>query len=156
MQHAAATYIRGPVETSATTRRLVGAGVAAVAAGILAVAAWLQPSATGLGTHSQLNMPPCGWIMAVDVPCPTCGMTTAFSHAANGNLMAAFVTQPMGAALSIAVAVALLVGAYTALTGSRVASLFARLWGRRAAWAIGVGVTGAWIYKIIVYKGLLG
>jgi hypothetical protein len=142
--------------TSATGRRLIGAVVAICAAGILGLAAWLEPSPTGLGTHSQLAMPPCGWIAMVDVPCPTCGMTTAFAHAADGNLVAALWAQPMGGALAVAVATALIVGAYTAATGSRVAVLFGRLWGKRAAWALGLGLGGAWVYKILSYKGVLG
>jgi hypothetical protein len=144
------------VGTSATGRRLIGAAVAVCAAGLLGVAAWLEPSPTGLGTHSQLAMPPCGWILMADVPCPTCGMTTAFAHAANGDLLLALQAQPIGGLLAVGVAMALLAGAYTAATGSRVAVLFARLWGRRAAWVLGLGLGGAWIYKILVYKGVLG
>jgi hypothetical protein len=146
-----------PAGTTASTRRIVGAIVAVAAAGILGIAAWLEPSPTGLGTHSQiLAMPPCGWIAMADVPCPTCGMTTAFAYAADGDLAAAAWAQPFGALLAVAVAVAFVVGAYTAITGSRVAVLFARLWGRRAAWALGAGLGAAWVYKILVYKGVLG
>ncbi len=83
-------------------------------------------------------------------------MTTAFAHAADGNLVAAVRAQPMGGVLALAVAMALVVGAYTAATGSRVAVLFTRLWGRRAAWAIGLGLGGAWVYKILIYKEVLG
>ena len=125
-------------------------------AGILGLAAFLQPSSTGLGTHSQLALPACGWITLLDVPCPTCGMTTAFAHAADGHLPAAFAVQPAGALLAVAIAVALLVGAYVAATGSRVAALFGSLWGRRSAWALGIGFPAAWIYKVLVYKGVVG
>jgi hypothetical protein len=142
--------------TTATTRRLIGTAVALGAAAILGLAAWLEPSPAGLGTHSRLGMPPCGWIAMVDVPCPSCGMTTAFAHAADGNLVAAVHAQPMGGLLALAVAMALVVGAYTAATGSRVAVLFTRLWGRRTAWALGLGLGGAWVYKILIYKEVLG
>ena len=146
-----------PVDRSSTTLpRLVGAGVAVAAAMLLGLAAWLEPSASGLGTHSQMRLPPCGWILSMNLPCPTCGMTTAFAHAADGNLPAAFLAQPMGAVLAVATAMALLVGSFTAATGSRVAVLFGGLWGRRTAWVLGVGFSGAWLYKIIVYKELLG
>ncbi len=70
-----------PVTASSTAlRRVVGAGVAVGAVSLLGVAAWLDPSPEGLGTHSQLSLPPCGWILTMDLPCPTCGMTTAFAH----------------------------------------------------------------------------
>ena len=141
---------------SVTGRRILGAGVAVGALAILGLAAWLEPSPAGLGTHTRLNMPPCGWIATIDLPCPTCGMTTAFAHAANGDFPAAFLAQPVGALLAVAVAAALLVGAYVAATGSPVAVLFTRLWGRYTAWALAAAVAGAWVYKMLSYKGVLG
>ena len=88
------------------TRRLIALAIAAAAASVLGVAAYLEPSPAGLGTHSQLlNLPSCGWIAAMDIPCPTCGMTTAFSHVADGNLLAAVITQPLGALLAMDVRV---------------------------------------------------
>ncbi len=152
----AVTFAAPGVAASTRPRRLVAGVVAACAAGILAMAALLEPSPTGLGTHSQLSLPSCGWIAVADVPCPTCGMTTAFAHAANGNLAAAAVAQPMGAVLAVAVAMALFIGAYVAATGSRVAGMLPRLWGRGTAWALAAGFGGAWIYKVLSYKGWLG
>ncbi len=156
MTSTAAPAIHASAENGTAIRRLIGAVVAAGAAGLLGLAAWMEPAENGLGTHTQLNMPPCAWILAADIPCPTCGMTTAFAHAADGDLPAAFMAQPMGAVLAVVAAILLVVGAYTALTGSRVATLFQRLWGRRAAWALVVGVGGAWLYKIATYKDFLG
>lgn len=139
------------------TRRLIGGAVALPAAGILGIAAYLEPSPAGLGTHSQLvNLPPCGWIVTMDLPCPTCGMTTAFAHAAEGQLLAAFLTQPLGGVLAVVTAMVLLVGSYVALTGTPIAGLFGRLWSPGAAWAIGGFAAAAWIYKILSYKGILG
>lgn len=142
-------------QTPTRIRRLIGAAVAVGAAGLLGVTALLEPSPTGLGTHSQLRLPACGWIATIGVPCPTCGMTTAFAHAADGNLLAAVGAQPMGAVLAVAVAVVLPIGAYVAVTGSPLANMFRRLWGRRAVWALAVGFGGAWIFKILSYKGWL-
>ncbi len=144
-------------QASSTRRRLVAVVVTLAAATILGLAAYLEPSPTGVGTHTQLPaMPTCGWLVTMDLPCPTCGMTTAFAHAANGNLLAAIGAQPLGAVLALATAMALLVGGYTAVTGSRAGAVFASLWGRRAAWILAAGATGAWVYKVLVYKGLLG
>jgi len=147
-----------PAESSSTTlRRVIGGAVALGSTTLLGLAAWLEPASEGLGTHSQLlNLPPCGWILAMDLPCPTCGMTTAFATAADGNLVGAFVAQPMGAALAVGTAMALITGAWTAATGSRVAWLFGRLCSRRAAWLTGIAFGAAWVYKIIAYKELLG
>jgi len=119
------------------------------------VAAWLQPSHTGLGTHEQMHLPPCGWIAIADMPCPTCGMTTAFSYAAHGDLPHSFLSQPLGCVLAVSVAMTLLVSIYVVVTGSRVGGAFARLWGRRTAWMLGAAVIVSWFYKIASYKGWL-
>lgn len=136
--------------------RIWAAVVASGCAMVLGLAAWMTPSPTGIGTHHQmLGLPPCGWIAAADLPCPTCGMTTAFAHAAEGNLLASFQAQPVGAALALGTAMALLVGIYVAVTGSTLARSFGRLWGRRAAWGLSLVFLAAWGWKIITYKGWL-
>ena len=83
---------------------MVAAAVALAAAGPLVLAAWLEPAAAGLGTHEQLGLPACGWVAAAGIPCPSCGMTTAFAHAARGDLLGSFLVQPAGAILALAAA----------------------------------------------------
>jgi hypothetical protein len=134
-------------------RRAYGAIVAIVAAALLGVAAVMTPSTAGIGTHTRLGLPPCTWVTFMDLPCPTCGMTTAFAHAADGNLVGSFLTQPLGAVLALATAMAFLVGGYVAITGSRVGGLFPQLWGRRFTLGLVLFVLGAWGYKILAYKG---
>ena len=138
-------------------RKLIGGMVALATATVLGIAAYLEPSPEGLGTHTQLyNMPDCGWMVTMDLPCITCGMTTAFSHAANGNLLASVATQPLGAVLAVITAMVFLVSSYVTLTGSQVGSVFGRLWGRGAGWILALSATAAWVYKILAYKGLFG
>jgi len=48
------------------------------------VASSLTPSPAGLGTHQQLGLPPCSILSITNIPCPTCGMTTSFSHFVRG------------------------------------------------------------------------
>ncbi len=148
--------IASATAVGSTRRRLTAVVVTLAAATILGLAAYLEPSPTGLGTHTQLSMPTCPWIVTMDLPCPTCGMTTAFAHAANGNPLAALGAQPLGAALALVTAMALLAAGYVAVTGSVIASSFAGLWSARAAWILAVVATAAWAYKVLVYKGLLG
>lgn len=83
----------------------------------LITAAGLQPDPAGHGTHLQLGLAPCGFLVASGLPCGTCGMTTAFTHAANGNLLAAAAVQPAGALLALLCAVAALTGFYATWTG---------------------------------------
>lgn len=136
-------------------RRVLGAIVALGSGSLLMVAAMLSPSETGLGTHQQLMLPECGWITIFDLPCPTCGMTTAFSHAADGNLSASFLTQPLGSLLALATAIAFLSGMYVAFTGSRIGSMFGRLWSYRTGWIIAGLVVVSWGYKVLSYKGVI-
>lgn len=140
---------------SAARRRLVAALVAIAALAVLVVAAVIEPSPTGLGTHEQFHMPRCGWITLMDTPCPTCGWTTAFAHAANGNILASFRTQPTGCLLALATAMAVVLGLYVAFTGSPVASVLKRLWGRSTGWLVVGVVLVSWGYKILSHKGVL-
>ena len=139
--------------SKAVGRRVIAAVVAAVCSGVLGLAAWLPPAEAGLGTHEALNLPPCGWIAIADLPCPTCGMTTAFAHAADGNLLGSFLAQPLGCVLALVTVMALLVSVYVAATGSRLGGTFSRLWNRSTPWIIAGAVLLAWGYKIISYKG---
>ena len=138
--------------SSPSRRRALGALVAIGAAALLVVAAVMTPAAAGIGTHTRLGLPPCTWVTLMDLPCPTCGMTTAFAHAADGDLVASFLTQPLGAVLALATAIAFLVGGYVAITGSRVGTLFPQLWGRRLMLGVVLFALAAWGYKILAYK----
>ena len=55
--------------------------------GLLIVAGTLSPDPSGIGTHEQLGLPPCGIKFAFGVPCPSCGMTTSWSLAVKGRLI---------------------------------------------------------------------
>ena len=55
-------------------------GIAVVLVGFFAVALWLSPDPRGFGTHQQLGLPPCSFRLLFGRPCPSCGMTTCFTH----------------------------------------------------------------------------
>ena len=128
--------------TATTAARASGSvratsALAATAALAVLVVAWvLTPSAEGLGTHRQLGLPACSWITMADIPCPTCGMTTAFSHAAHGDLASSFAAQPLGMLLALGSAVVVLVGYHTALTGSMLAPFLVGRIGPRLVWLL--------------------
>jgi hypothetical protein len=138
-----------------TSRRVVALLISFGAAVLLGVATWLTPSGAGLGTHEQLNLPQCGWITMMNVPCPTCGMTTAFAHAADGNLVASFITQPLGCILALVTAMTLILAMYVAITGSAIAGELGRLWRPRTGWVLASIVVVAWLYKVSTHRGLL-
>ncbi len=64
----------------------------------------LHPAPAGMGTHEQLGLPPCGFLQLTGIPCPSCGLTTAFSHIAHGHPVDAFLAQPFGVAVYVAMA----------------------------------------------------
>ena len=66
---------------------------------VLVLAAWLEPDPRGLGTHTQLGLPPCGFLWLTGLPCPGCGLTTSFALMAAGEWLRAFRTQPLGVLL---------------------------------------------------------
>jgi hypothetical protein len=76
---------------------LAGAGLFA----LLVIAARLTPSPQGMGTHRQLGLPPCTMVKWFGIRCPSCGMTTSWSHLMHGHVRAAFRTNSGGALLAI-------------------------------------------------------
>lgn len=69
---------------------------------IFALAAWLKPDASGIGTHTELGLPPCGFYVVFHKPCPSCGMTTAFAWMMHGHPGRALRAQPAGVAVFLA------------------------------------------------------
>lgn len=96
-----------PAYVSPVRVRLTAAVVLAVCGATLSVAAWLRPESRGFGTHQQLGMGVCGWLVATGLPCPSCGMTTAFAHTVRGQWIAAFLAQPCGFLLALGCLVAI-------------------------------------------------
>ena len=144
----------GPMRAT-RPERTVCALLAFGAFAVLGVALWLRPSPTGLGTHVALGLPPCGWVAGYDLPCPTCGMTTAFSHAAHGSLLASARVQPMGFVLAIGTAATALVCTHVSLTGSRLAHVLGARLTPRVLLALGVFAVLAWAWKIAIVRGYL-
>lgn len=133
--------------------RLVAAVVAAACLALLLVAAWLEPSPTGVGTHTQIvPLRSCAWIEVAGLPCPTCGMTTAFAHAADGRFLQSFLAQPMGFALAMLTAMTFWVSLYITLTGSPIARVFARMWRPSVVWIGAALILASWGYKIWAMK----
>ena len=97
-------YERPMPATAALGRgRLSPARVAALlvmggAGAILIAAHLLLPDPTGYGTHEQMFLLPCIFRWATGLPCPFCGMTTAFALMARGEWAGAFGIHVLGPA----------------------------------------------------------
>jgi len=128
--------------------RTAAAGVFVACAVLLFVANHLAPAKEGFGSHQQLGLPPCSLLVIVGYPCPTCGMTTAFSHATRGQLVPAFHAQPAGLFLASATVVAASLALSTMLTGR----VWKVNWYRVSPTWVVLGlvlvVIGGWLYKL--------
>ena len=63
---------------------------------VFAIATRLSPAASGVGTHTQLGLPPCGFLAWTGLPCPGCGLTTCFAHMVRGELGGALQANVFG------------------------------------------------------------
>ncbi|MFN0086379.1 MAG: DUF2752 domain-containing protein [Blastocatellia bacterium] len=119
---------------------------------VLLVARSLRPSPLGVGTHQQMGLPACPFLYLTGFPCPSCGLTTSFAHAAHLEFYAALLTQPIGlltfllTVASIPMLMFLLARRvrWDDLIHSRAAARLMRV--MIALYALG------WIYKIIAMK----
>ena len=135
---------------SSRRNRTRAALILTVCLALWVVGAALVPEGAGVGTHRQLGIPPCGLLNATGIPCPTCGMTTAFAHTARGRLIAAVATQPFGALTGLAVIGCALLSLYTLVTGRAWTINWYRVSPGLAVAAGAVLFLAAWAYKISV------
>ena len=139
--------IPGPLRATAGTRA-IAAILASLALTVLILGAVITPDPSGMGSHRQLGLPPCGWLLAPGYPCPTCGMTTAFAFATHLQPARALYAQPFGAALALATAIFFWGALHVAIFGSQLARVFERLLAPRIMWFAGAALLAAWAYKV--------
>lgn len=123
--------------------------ILASCAAVLAVAAWLTPDPSGLGSHRQLGGPACTWVMLFGYPCPTCGMTTAFAHTVRGQFLSAFAAQPAGLALALLAMAAVGVSLSVLATGRVWAVNWFRVPPASVPLVILAVVLAGWVYKLV-------
>jgi len=128
--------------------RLGQAAALAGLLGLMGLGLILVPSPTGAGTHCQLGLPPCGMLETTGLPCPTCGVTTAFCLAVRGRLAEALATQPFGLAMCLLVAGSGLGLAAALVTGRSVLPVLTPLRLAMAAFALMLLLLGSWTYKL--------
>ncbi len=122
--------------------------VLAACLGVLGVAGWLEPDPRGYGTHARLVGHECPLPQTLGLPCPSCGMTTAFALTVRGRWLSALGAQPAGFALCLAVMAAAGVAAGTVVSGKVWHANWYRLTpGRLALVVLGLLLAG-WGYKI--------
>jgi hypothetical protein len=89
--------IAGTTPRAPWVSRLAWFVLAAMPLAVLTTARTLTPNPAGHSTHTQLGLPPCGFlVMTGGCPCPGCGLTTAFAHLAHFDPFGAASANPFG------------------------------------------------------------
>jgi hypothetical protein len=120
---------------------------------VLVTAAGLTPSDKGHGTHIQLGLPACQWVIRFAKPCPMCGMTTAFSHAADLRFGESIKVQPFGTLLSVLTGMIFWITLHVAATGSGLGKLALAMLKPGAVWGLLGALIVAWLYKVATWNG---
>ena len=126
--------------------------VACASVAFLAAGSRLTPNDSGIGTHTQLGLGDCAAPRVWGIPCPTCGITTAFVHAARGHVLTALIVQPVGFLLAVGIAATTIASAVTVVTGRRWVVNWWRVSPLWLALAVVAVVLLAWVYKIATYQ----
>ncbi len=142
---------RAVAEKLSWPRRIVSCGVSVACVAVLATAARLNPSPTGVGTHTQLGLPPDPILKATGVPMPGCGMTTSFAWFVRGNLLASIYVEPMGAFLAALTAAAVPLGFFIAITARPVHRRLAPLVRMRVLVIVIAFAALSWAWKVLIH-----
>jgi hypothetical protein len=139
-----------PVTRVDGRRRVVAALVMVTCGAVLGLAAWLTPDERGYGTHEQLGFGTCGMLVTTGLPCPTCGMTTAFAYTVRGRFIRAFLAQPAGFVLALATAASALGAAWVLVTGRMPRVRMPIITPYRLFFGLLVLLLGSWVFKIVL------
>lgn len=141
---AVAHSLRGRVHT-----RMFWASAALCPAAVLTLARVLEPDVRGIGTHTQLGLPPCAFLTLTQRPCPACGLTTAFAHMARGHLLAACHANAVGLPLFLCALVAVPACLLACMRASPVEATLKRLRLEAVAAIIGLSAVLSWLARIV-------
>jgi hypothetical protein len=125
-----------------------------VSGAVLIVARLLQPSSHGVGTHEQIGLPPCAFLHFTGIPCPSCGLTTSFAHAARLHFYEAFAAQPFGLILFCLTALSVPLSCFLIYSRVSWARLFYSAMFNKAMYVMIVLYLLGWLYKIVAMKWL--
>ena len=131
-----------------TLHRALWSSIALGGAFILLIAATLEPAPEGHGTHTQLGLPPCGFLSLTGSQCPGCGLTTAFAHAVRGNFTEAASANLFGLLLFVVVCAAIPLAVVATFRAWSIDAVFERF--AIGRWALAVAGCGAatWFVRL--------
>jgi hypothetical protein len=115
---------------------------------VLGVSRGLIPDARGVGTHTQLGMPPCGFLQLTGLPCPACGLTTCFAHLARGQLDRALHANALGVVLFACVLASLPLAMWASARKRAFFETFARMHIERLCIALACIALVQWFVRV--------
>ncbi|MGE0785165.1 MAG: DUF2752 domain-containing protein [Sandaracinaceae bacterium] len=130
------------------TSMLTWAVLFSIPTAVLATAAWLTPSPAGHGTHTQLGLPPCGFLVYTGYPCPGCGLTTSFANMVRLDMFAAFGANPFGILLFLCTAAMIPLALYGLIRRLPVVDTLDRLHAEKIAIGLSLLSIFVWIVKV--------
>lgn len=128
--------------------RLLWAALSCAALAVLAIARVLHPDPNLLGTHVQLGLPPCAFLTLTGLPCPTCGLTTAFAYMARLEITMAARAHWLGPLLFILTAASIPLCAFACTRALPLRSVIKRLRLVRVAAIIAAAATVGWLARL--------
>lgn len=102
---------------------------ACILTAVLAVAAILNPYLNDageslppgkhrvMGTHQQMGLPSCHFLVMSGLPCPSCGMTTSFALLMHGDLVGSWRANGVGTLMALYCLLAIPLALYGAFAG---------------------------------------
>jgi hypothetical protein len=138
-----------PRPESRSAARLGWAALGSGALMVLALARWLRPDPSGLGTHTQLGLPPCGFFWLTSLPCPACGLTTAFAHMARLELTSAVHAHLLGAPLFALTMISVPMSFWACLRAWPIVDTMMRLRAGKLAASVAVAALLCWVARIV-------
>jgi hypothetical protein len=144
-----------PVSESRVVSRVGWLFLFAVPTAVMITAMTLTPNPVGHGTHTQLGLPPCGFLMVTGLPCPGCGLTTCFTHMIRGQVVMACHANAFGVALFLVSFFTIPIAAAGFVRGWRVLETLDRLRFERVAIMLAASSALVWMIRIARISGML-
>lgn len=127
----------------------------AIPTAVMITAMMLTPNPVGHGTHTQLGLPPCGFLMVTGLPCPGCGLTTCFTHMIRGEVVMACRANSFGVALFLVSFFTIPISATGFLRGWPVLETLDRMRFERVAILLAASSAVVWMIRIARISGIL-